>query len=117
LSTEYGFSNPIVGLSAPIMGKPTLPSLTKEQVVTLIEKAETTRVKAIIALFTESGLRLSELVHIMPKDIDWTAVLLELLGKGRKEALAPFGSLSRGYLTQWLAQYQPKDNIWGLNEW
>jgi transcriptional regulator with XRE-family HTH domain len=40
LSTEYGFSNPIVGISAPILGKPILPSLTKEQVITLADNPQ-----------------------------------------------------------------------------
>ena len=110
-------TNPMIGISAPILGKPILPSLPKEQVQGLIYNALTDRDKAIIALFTESGLRLSELAHIMPKDINWDAGTIQILGKGRKEALAPFGELSRQYLTEWLAQYQPKDNIWGLNEW
>ncbi|MCX6003785.1 MAG: tyrosine-type recombinase/integrase [Chloroflexi bacterium] len=73
--------------------------------------------KAIIAVFTESGLRLSELTHIMPEDIDWVTGTIRVMGKGRKEALAPFGELSRQYLTKWLAQYEPNNNIWGLNQW
>jgi integrase/recombinase XerC len=117
LNTEYGLPNPMSGITAPIMGKPILPSLTREQVVALIGKADSVRDKAIIALFTESGLRLSELAHIKPTDIDWTAKTIRVLGKGRKEALAPFGELSHRCLTEWLAQYHPKDNIWGLNEW
>ena len=43
--------------------------------------------------------------------------LSESWGRGRKEALAPFGELSRQYMMAWLAQYQPNGNIWGLNEW
>ena len=39
------------------------------------------------------------------------------MGKGRKEALAPFGELSEGYFKAWLAQCQPNGNIWGLNKW
>jgi len=39
------------------------------------------------------------------------------MGKGRKEAYAPFGELSKKYLQEWLAQYEPDDNIWGLNQW
>ena len=45
-----------------------LPSLTAEQVSTLLDKADNIRGKAIIALFTENGLRLSELINIEPKD-------------------------------------------------
>ena len=42
----------------------------------------------------------------------------KVLGKGRKEAYAPFGELSEQYLQDWLSQFNPNGgNIWGLNEW
>lgn len=53
------------------MGKTILPALTKEQVEYLIGVVESPRDKAIISLFTESGLRLSELAKIKASDIDW----------------------------------------------
>jgi len=117
LSTEYELSNPVAGVAAPILGKPILPSLTKEQVKLLIEQAETVRDKAIIALFTESGLRLSELVSISPENIDWDLRIIRILGKGRKEAYAPYGELTEKYLKSWLRQYQPNGSLWGLNQW
>jgi site-specific recombinase XerD len=40
-----------------------------------------------------------------------------VLGKGKKEAYAPFGELSTGYLREWLVQYKPDGNIWELNQW
>jgi site-specific recombinase XerD len=115
LNTQYGLLNPMIGMSAPILGKPILPSLDKNQVLFLIEKAHNTRDKAIIALFTESGLRLFELVNINLDDIDWENRIIKVLGKGRKEAYAPFGELSQKYLTSWLAQYTPEGNIWGTS--
>ena len=117
LSTEYELSNPVAGVAAPILGKPILPSLTKEQVKLLIEQAETVRDKAIIALFTESGLRLSELVSISSGNIDWELRTIRILGKGRKEAYAPYGDLTEKYLRSWLSRHQPNGNIWGLNQW
>ncbi|MFC2018744.1 tyrosine-type recombinase/integrase [Chloroflexota bacterium] len=42
---------------------------------------------------------------------------IRVLGKGRKEAYAPFGELSKRYLKEWLTQYRPNGNIWGLNQW
>jgi len=56
------------------------------------------RDKAIIALFTESGLRLTELANIKLRDIDWEMRTVRIIGKGRKEALAPFGEKTEKYL-------------------
>ena len=94
LNEEYGPYNPVLGLPAPILSKPMLPTLELSQVLYLIEQARTTRDKAIIALFTESGLRLSELVNIKLKDVHWKKRMVRVLGKNRKEAYAPFGELS-----------------------
>jgi site-specific recombinase XerD len=95
-----------------------LPSLTREQVEMLIDRTHETRNKAIIALFTESGLRLSELANIKAYDIDWQNRTIITLGKGNKEGYAPFGTMSERYLRAWLAEFQPDgNNIWGLNKW
>ena len=118
LHVSYGFSDPTANLRAPIMGKTILPALTKEQVEYLIGVVESPRDKAIISLFAESGLRLSELAKIKASDIDWEARTIRTLGKGRKEALAPFGSLSEAYLREWLSEYNPNgSSVWGLNRW
>ena len=116
LNTEYGLPNPIKGMSAPILGKPIMPSLTQEQVEILLEQAHTSRDKAIIALFTESGLRVAELASIKLEDIDWDSRVIRVIGKGRKEAYATYGESSEKYLGDWLAEYQPNGNIWGMNK-
>ncbi len=118
--SNMGFNtenNPIKWVEAPKRPQLILPSLSQEQVNTLIAKATNARDKAIIVLFTESGLRLTELTHIMPKDIDWDSRTIKVMGKGRKEALAPFGELSDAYLKQWLGKYKSNSSIWGINEW
>ena len=117
LSREYGFSNPVTGISAPILGKPILPSLTRGQVMQLIERADTIRDKTMIAFFTESGLRLSELASIRPENINWELRTVQIVGKGRKEAYAPFGELTEKYLKSWLRRHQPDGSLWGLNTW
>ena len=117
LSAVHGLPNPIVNIAAPTLTKLILPTLTREQVEYLIQTAGSVRDKAIIALFVESGLRVSELVNIKATDIDWDAHTIRVMGKGRKEALAPFGGLSAQYLKEWLAENQPDGSIWGLNMW
>ncbi|MFC1921576.1 tyrosine-type recombinase/integrase, partial [Chloroflexota bacterium] len=109
--------NPITWVDAPKRPQLILPSLTREQVKILINTVNSTRDKAIIALFTESGLRLSELVNISLQDIDWQTKTIKVMGKGRKEAYCPFGELSAIYLKEWFEQYTPNGNIWGINEW
>jgi len=117
LSIEHGIPNPMTSMPAPILSKPILPSLEHSQVTYLIERADNIRDKAIISLFVESGLRLTELANIMAEYVYWQNRTIRVMGKGRKEAFAPFGELTEKYLRAWLSQYQPNGNIWGLNEW
>jgi len=113
----YDLSSPMKHMRAPKLGKLILPSLTREQVLTLLDMLDNVRDKAIVALFTESGLRLSELASIKPDNINWTNRTIQVIGKGRKEAVAPFGSLTEIYLRAWLGEYKADGNIWGLNTW
>jgi len=115
LKSEYGLNNPVEGIQAPILGKPMMPTLDETQVKQLIASVDCVRDKAVIALFVESGLRLSELANIQPDDINWTGRCIKVLGKGRKVAYAPFGDLSNQYLTAWLAEYKPDGNTWGIS--
>ncbi|MBF4481854.1 MAG: tyrosine-type recombinase/integrase [Dehalococcoides mccartyi] len=82
----------------------------------MIDMLDCVRDKAIVALFVESGLRLSELSNIQPKDINWDSMTVQVIGKGRKEALAPFGRVSEGFLKVWLDNANYKTNIWGINQ-
>jgi integrase len=113
----FDLPSPMKRLRAPRLSKLILPSLTRQQVSCLIDKVDNARDKAIIAMFTESGLRLSELASIKPQDIDRETGTVRVLGKGRKEALAPLGKITQKYLKIWLEEYQPNGNIWGLNKW
>ena len=116
LNSEYGIPNPVDGMPAPILGKPVLPSHGKEQVLHLVDSTSSVRNKAIITLFTESGLRLFELANIRHEHINWKNRTIRVMGKGRKEAYAAFGELTERYLSAWLKQYTTNGNIWGLSE-
>jgi integrase/recombinase XerC len=109
----------MLGVEAPKLEKKILPCLTSEQVEYLVQQAENVRDKAIISLFTESGLRLSELASIRFQDIDWERRLIKVKCKGNKEALAPFGKRAEHYLKQYLTErIQPCDGrLWDLSAW
>ena len=111
-----GKENPIAWVDAPKVPKLILPSLSREDIELLISKVTSPRDKAIISLFVESGLRLSELANITRRDIDWQSHTVRVIGKGNKEGYAPFGPSSEQHLKTWLQEYNPKANahIWGL---
>jgi site-specific recombinase XerD len=109
--------NPVAWIEAPKRPFLILPSLSREQVDSLIDRCQNSRDKAIIAIFTESGLRVSELAGVKPSDIDWENHTIRTIGKGNKEGYAPFGAISERYLKDWLSEYQPNGSIWGMNKW
>jgi site-specific recombinase XerD len=113
----FRLPSPMKHMHAPRLPKLILPSLTREQVLTLLDTLDNFRDKAIVSLFTESGLRLSELAGIKLDGINWANRTVRVLGKGNKEAMAPFGSLTERYLQAWLNEYETEGNIWGLNTW
>lgn len=113
----FGLPSPMKRMKAPKLPKLILPSLSREEVLMLIDKAHSDRDKAIISLFAESGLRLNEQTEIKPQDMDWENHTIKVKVKGGRECLAPFGSLTEKYLKSWLSHYQPDGNIWGINKW
>ena len=63
--------NPILIVEPPKLGKRVLPSLTTEQVDTLLSLADNLRDKCIISFLADSGMRLSEIASIQLDVIDW----------------------------------------------
>ncbi|MFC2069196.1 tyrosine-type recombinase/integrase, partial [Chloroflexota bacterium] len=111
-------NNHILMIGPPKVEKRILPSLSAKHVEYLIEITKSARDKAIIALFTESGLRLSELANIKSCDINWNNRLIRIIRKGNKEALAVFGERTENMLKEWFSEYYSNDgNIWGMNRW
>ena len=52
---------------------------------------ETCRNLLIIAMFYETGIRLSELVNLKDSDVDLSAKTIKVLGKRNKQRIIPFG--------------------------
>lgn len=83
--------NPAQGLETPKIGKRLPKYLTLEQSQKLLETANDTsdeykeRDYAILTLFLNCGMRLSELVGINIKDISFSENRLTVIGKGDKE--------------------------------
>jgi len=103
----------------PKMTKVILPSLTNEQVEYLIDQAENARDKAIISLFADSGLRLSELLSIKEFSIDWESQTVIIWGKGGKQRKAPFTRRTAELLGEYLrvkgvSTVNRNMNVWNI---
>ncbi|MFN5076402.1 MAG: tyrosine recombinase XerC [Planctomyces sp.] len=105
-------TQPARPLRPPRSGR-TLPHfLTTEQVGSLLTAPPANtppgiRDRAILETMYSAGLRVSELVGLNVTDWDRGSGIVRVLGKGRKERLAPIGSYASKALDQWLEVRQP----------
>jgi integrase/recombinase XerC len=86
----------------------TIPSyLTVNEMSRLLEMPDAStplgrRDRAILELFYASGLRLSELVGLGIEDVNLSARMVRVMGKGRKERLVPFNTSTGNAIRAWL---------------
>jgi len=109
--------NPMLAVESPRVEKRILPSLTEQQVDTLINAADNLRDKCIISLLADSGMRLSELAGVKVGDIDWDTQTVTVIGKGNKQRKAPFTARSAQFLKAHLSHGQTTGNIWGMDRY
>ncbi|UCC90755.1 MAG: site-specific integrase [Dehalococcoidia bacterium] len=95
-----------------------MPSLTTEQIGTLVKEADELRDKCIISLLADSGMRLSEITNIQLSDFDWDSLTVTIIGKGNKQRRAPFTGRTAELLQNYLAEnHNSGANIWGINHY
>lgn len=100
--------NPALGIRPP-RGEKRLPkTLDVDRVSQLLdqlpdESPVELRDRAMFELLYSSGLRLAELVGLDQVDLDLSAGLVRVLGKGNKERVLPVGQQARLALERWLA--------------
>ena len=81
--------------------------LSVDEMSRLLEMPDATeplgrRDRAILELFYASGLRLSELVGLDLEDVNLSARMVRVMGKGSKERLVPFNGATADALRAWL---------------
>lgn len=98
--------NPALSVQAPKAGKRLPATLDVDAVASLLQRPDdkplTLRDFAIMELIYSSGLRVSELVGLSDRDLDFGAATLRVLGKGRKVRLLPVGRVAMEALRLWL---------------
>lgn len=108
-------SNPAKALRTPRAGRKLPHFLTAEQIVTLIESPPANeplglRDRAILETLYSAGLRVAELVGLDVGDWNRDADVIRVLGKGRKERIAPIGRHASKALQRWLEVREPRPN-------
>lgn len=97
LARRYVESDPVYSIKGPKKEKP-LPQFVKEsEMDELLDRQawgddyNNVRARTIIILFYETGMRLSELVNLDDKDVNFVTSEIKITGKGNKQRIVPFG--------------------------
>jgi integrase/recombinase XerC len=104
-------SNPAAGVRAPKLPKKLPRHLRPGETEELLEAAADDeplprRDRAMLELLYASGLRVSELAGLDWRDLDLSARVLRVLGKGGKERMVPFGKPAATALQAWLGDWE-----------
>lgn len=100
-------ADPTALVEAPKIGRPLPMTLTESQVEILLlapdlESPEGVRDRAMLELTYASGLRVSELIGLTLHQINISAGVIRVTGKGNKERLLPVGDIALEYLELYL---------------
>jgi len=101
-------SNPMELVERPKRERHLIQPLQPEHVRALLEQANPKtflglRNKVLMLLMLDSGLRLSETLHLKLRDVDMAGGTVLVMGKGRKERRVPFAKVTRQGLDVFLA--------------
>lgn len=105
-------TNPAKALRTPRAGRRLPHFLSVDQAATLLEAPPANQVlglrdRAILETLYSAGLRVAELASLNVESWDRDANILRVLGKGRKERVAPVGQYAADALSRWLEVRQP----------
>ena len=110
--TGHRTDNPAADLTAPRAVKALPKFLTIEEVDRLIAAPDVTdprglRDRTLIEVLYATGLRVSELVHLKPQDINLEEGYLTTMGKGRKQRIVPLGDEAAAWVARYLRDARP----------
>jgi integrase/recombinase XerD len=104
-------SDPLRELSRPKRGRRVPRVLAVAEVAALLEAPDETplgiRDRAILETLYAAGLRISEVATLRTGDLALEARACTVMGKGRRQRLAPLGDVAVAALERWLAEVRP----------
>jgi integrase/recombinase XerD len=82
---------------------------SKKEVKRIISSIRNEKHRVIISLFYSAGLRVSELLHLRPNDLDTDRMVIHIRsGKGRKDRIVPLSNKIIEALRKYYLSYRPK---------
>jgi integrase/recombinase XerC len=101
--------DPVALAAAPRREQKVPSHLSVDEMSTLLATPDASqplgcRDRAILELFYASGLRLSELVGLDVEDVNLSARMVRVMGKGAKERIVPFNDTTKKAIAAWLKE-------------
>lgn len=104
-------TNPCDAIKMPKLGTHLPTYLTLDEVDSLldinIETPFDARNKAILELMYGTGLRISEVISLEFKNIDYEECIVRVMGKGSKERIVPINDIALSALKNYVVNYRP----------
>ena len=76
-----------------------------------ISTSEGLKRRLLIEMFYSTGCRVSEIINIKVKDIDFLNKKIRIMGKGSKERIVYYGDYAKKYLDKYLSKGMDKDYL------
>ena len=91
--------------------------LSREEILRLIDAAETLRDRVLITVTYSAGLRLGEVCRLAVGDIDSSRMLIRVRqGKGHKDRYAPLSPITLELLREWWRKTHPADLLFPIRK-
>lgn len=105
--------NPLPSLFFRLSARKLPRVLSTQEITKLLQQPDPasdlgTRDRAMLELLYATGLRVSELVHLEPHQLNFEGEYLTVKGKGGKVRLVPFGTWANDRLKDYLKRIRPK---------
>lgn len=97
-------SNPSLSVSSPKIPKKLPKIVSVEEIEKLLKNRLTIKERAVFELLYATGLRVSELVNLLVKNVDFKSCLIKTSGKGSKERFVPMGKKAKTALLTYMKE-------------
>lgn len=86
--------------------------ISKQDILSIINKANNIKHKSMIALVYSAGLRVGELIDLKIVDIDSSRMIIHIkMAKGKKDRLVPLSEKLLKMLRKYYKEFAPKDYL------